>query len=230
MADNVSTQSTPGSIVLQEKWNENIKRHPIAFSILFVLFVVFPLLLVFFAIENRGIIWIVILCLVAFFLLINILTIIKMFSPNHYEVSTTDGRIKILKNDVEVLNVKGEQITFLKFINNPVGKDIISLRVSYVDDNSKTKFYTLPLSYIPKADCRELYDSVASFYVQNVNISKLTDGENWKVNLVISLVLFVLMALFCIFSDEVSGKMIFALIASLFFLIYSIVKMANSKG
>ena len=230
MADNVSTLSTPDCIVLQEKWNENIKRHPVAFSILFVLFVVVPLLLVFFATENRGIIWILILCLVAFFLLINILTIIKMFSPNHYEVSTTDGRIKILKNGVEVLNVKGEQITFLKFINNPVGKEITNLRISYVDDNSKTKFYSLPLAYIPKADCKELYDSVASFYVRNVNFNKQTDGENWKVNLVISLVLSVLMALFCIFSDEVSGKMIFALVASLFFLIYSIVKMANSKG
>ena len=163
-------------------------------------------------------------------LLINILTIIKLFSPNHYEVSTTGGRIKILKNGVEVLNVAGQQITFLKFNINPVGKDVNNLRISYTDDNSKTKYFTLPLSFIPKTQCNELCNRVALFYSKNVNKDKLTDGENWKVNLVISLVVFVVVIVLISTSEEVSGKMIFALVASVIFLLYSIVKLANGKG
>lgn len=224
MADHVSTQSTPDCIILQEKWNENIKKNPIAFSLAIIVFVVTPLLICIYTSDRS------ILLLFVLFLLINIPSIIKMLSPNHYEVSTTGGRIKILKNGVEVLNVKGQQITFLDYDKHPFAKnEIVKLRINYVDDNSKTKYYSLPLGFIPKADLKELRNYIEDFFAKDVNKDKLTDGENWKAKLIISLVFFVFFAFSCYATKDVSGRMIFALFLSFSFLIISIVKMTKNK-
>lgn len=231
MANYVSApQSNSEVLVLQEKWDENIKRHPIAFTILLLMFVVAPLVCSFFVKENRELFFVVIAVGFLFFLLVNIVSIIKFFSPKCYKVSVADGRIKILKNDKEVLNVKGGQITFLKFVNHPMSKnEVTGLRVQYTDENSKTRYFNMNLSFIPKENCKELVNRVATFYVNNVNQANQTDGENWKTNLIISLILTIVLGFLAANDHGEDGRIVVALCFGVIWMLVSLYKLLKKK-
>lgn len=223
-------QSKSDVIVLQEKWTENIKKHPIAFGLL-LLFCLAPLVLIFFVREEGSTSMIVLAaCIFALFLLVHIPTIIRMISPKRYEVSLSDGKIKIIKEDKEILNVKGEQITFLDFVRHPLTKDVTAIKIQHTDEKSKTRYFTMSLVFISKEDIKELTNSVSTFYDLNVDKAKQTDGENWKKNFFIFLLITVGIGVYLLTTKEdASDKMIIAFIASIVMLIVSIVKLVGKK-
>lgn len=219
-------QPKTGVLMLQEKWSENIKRHPIAFGFLFLLLFVAPLVLVLFytpkdrmaslAVPAAG-------CL--FFFLINIPSIIRIFSPKRYEVSVADGRLKIIKNDKEVLNIKGSDITYLKFVKQ--FSDYNGLVVHYDDEKSNKGKFTMNMAFIPKSECEPFVERVAVFYSQNAVQSKQTDGQNWKQGFFIGLVCTIILG--CILGSGVEDRRAFVgLVFSVLLTLFSLFKLLNN--
>ena len=165
MANNASTDTT---LVLQEKWNESFKKHPIAFGLLLLLTLVwvgFSIYGLLFGEGDYRALWIMVAFWLLLMLLLNIPVLIRLRSPKRYEVTIADERLNIKRNDLEILNVKGEDIAFLQFVK--YNKDIIGLNLKYKNENSETVNFSMKqLSFIPREECREFANRGATFYAK----------------------------------------------------------------
>lgn len=224
----LQTKASVTMMVLQEKWNVYLKKHPVICFFAIVLCLLSLLLIVF--APNKELLIYGAVCFTFFFLLFFASTIIAMISPNRYEVSMAEGRLRILKNGQEIVNTSGQQITFLCLMRHSgmLGDAPVKLRINYLDENGKTRRYTLRLVNIPTEECEELAKQLTLFAASNVD-KKQTDGENWIVHLCFSLVCIAVTGAICIFSDEVDGRIIIALVLSLLGFVYSLVKCLTQK-
>lgn len=164
MANNASTDTT---LVLQEKWNESFKKHPIANGFLLLLTLVWVVLSIYglFGEGDYRALWTLLAFWLLLMLLLNIPVLKRLRSPKRYEVTIADERLNIKRNGLEILNVKGEDITFLQFVK--YYKDIIGLNLKYKNENSETVNFSMKqLSFIPREECREFANRVATFYAK----------------------------------------------------------------
>ena len=165
MANNTSTDT---NLVLQEKWNESYKKHPIALGILALFTLVCVCFSIYGTLFGEGdyrALWIMVVFWLLIMLLLNIPVLKRLRSPKRYEVTIADERLKIKRNDLEILNVKGEDIPFLQFVKYQ--KDIVGLNLRYKNENSETVNFSMKqLSFIPREECREFANRVATFYAK----------------------------------------------------------------
>ena len=172
MSNILSEEAT--TIVLQEKWIEIVKKHPLAYFFLILFFCVLPLVLAIFIFSTSSDKNVVGVIMVAFglliFLLLNIRVIRCMVAPKRFEVSVEDDRLLVKKNEEEVLNIRGKDVTFFKLFYYM--KEFKAFRVDYTDDNGHVKRFVLPLDFVPKKDCEDLLQPLALFYKNSVDSPK----------------------------------------------------------
>ena len=218
-------------IVLQEKWIVFVKKHPFVYFFMILLFCILPLALVIVTpssnYDKGGVI--ILMVSLLFFLLLNVRVIRRMVAPKRFEVSLEDDRLLIKKNEEEVLNVMGKDVSFFKLIYYM--KVLKAFRIDYNNLNGQVKRFILSLDFVPNEDCEALLQILALFYSKNVDSKKLTDGENWGTNLLISIVFLIsLLVLGCMSDDGISGKILFAIIINICFFILSLYKYLALKN
>ena len=218
-------------IVLQEKWIVFVKKHPFVYFFMILLFCILPLALVIVTpssnYDKGGVI--ILMVSLLFFLLLNVRVIRRMVAPKRFEVSLEDDRLLIKKNEEEVLNVMGKDVSFFKLIYYM--KVLKAFRIDYNNLNGQVKRFILSLDFVPNEDCEALLQILALFYSKNVDSKKLTDGENWGTNLLISIVFLIsLFVLGCMSDDGISGKILFAIIINICFFILSLYKYLALKN
>ena len=107
----------PGKVYLQEKWDVFIKKHRVSYIVigsmpLFALIIGLVILISRHDVDGfMACTFLGVLGLLIFFGPV----IIKYFRPKHYEISTLDGRLTIVENEVEALNTSIDSIKSIKF-------------------------------------------------------------------------------------------------------------------
>ena len=206
------------TIILQEKWNGFLKKMPFSFRLCFYLlmgvfiFFLFCFIADFFS-EKKSFDLFVVL----FILAILIIFVRPLLSRRRYEVIADGENFIVKRNGKEIFNVLGKHLSFVVFNERPfVGID--SLKIDYKDEFERTRFFYIPLRYIPYNECQQLQRHVYSFFNKYANNRKTSGETNWGKALPITAIITILMETLCYFIySETEEKSILVLLFALFF-------------
>ena len=235
------------TVEVKEKWYMMIKKQPFICGILFNLLIVILLfclamgIMVLFSDHKvvsddndadrytsivMGTISLVLLFLLLFFLYR------PLFNRRRYEVAAEGNKLIIRRNGKEVFNVLGSKLSFVCFSERPIlGVD--SLKIDYVDEYERTRFYYIPLRFIPNDECQELTRYLFSFCNQYATNRKSAEEADWSKMFPMAIfftVLFGGLYIIQLFSDEKHNMAIsFIALFSIVFFVYIGFKYFNQR-
>ena len=160
-SSNQNAQSTPTTIVLQEKWNVFFKKHPIL-SFLLLLIGIAPLILKAIGQWNGNVYSYFVVPLI--FWGIPLLRIVpKMINSREFKITIDGDKLIIDRNGEQVVNTTRSQITDLKFVKQQ--NQFRSFILKYTDKTAKTKSFYFSLEFIPSNECSEFFTQTKHYYL-----------------------------------------------------------------
>ena len=145
-------------VQLQERWQEWPSKHPVAFALLLVMFLLLPIVSMFLLFTDGEVtLGLLIFALpFCFFLLINLATIIKMFKPAEYLVKIQEGTLTVSRNKEEKFSIALQDIKKIVFFRHAGTITGVTIYKEAPDIFYSGKGYNLPLAYIPQKEIEEL--------------------------------------------------------------------------
>ena len=151
------------SLVLHEKGMAWLRKNPLALaSCIFLSLFLIGSVVFTFSIANSstvvnksaGII-IGVFCVLFFFCVSWLPTILKLIHPATFEFQSGEDRLIIRKNDKERVSVEWSRIKRINFVKR--GKDVVmGVVFSFLNEEGKMRNFPLSLSYVPQEDLEKL--------------------------------------------------------------------------
>ena len=144
----------PGVLHLQEEWDVSFKKHRGIFIFLGLLplsALIISIVILISRHDVDGFLACVFMGVAALLIFFGPM-IIKYFRPKHYEISTRDGRLTIIKNGKEIVNTSIESVKQIKLTINQLYDELQELTIYYTNEKKRKRSFKMNLAFIPDDD------------------------------------------------------------------------------